>query len=277
MIVTPESFRQQLRILKQFFILLPLSEWIARRAQGKPLPERACAVTFDDGWRDNFEYAFPILQEEQVPATVFAVSHMIGTTRHFWPNRLARLLAEVSPDALREYEWLAPLVHDKAPDKEATANVIAACKQYSDDFLQTQLTLLEEKLAPCAPLDAPLMDWSQLSAMQASGLVDIGSHTCHHCRLVPGLPESVLEREIVESRKHLERHLDRPVTLFCYPNGDASAAAAELVSKHYDAAVTTRRGINVTGTPLQSLLRIGVHEDISNTATRFGARLSGWL
>ncbi len=81
MIVTPDSFRQQLRIIKQLFTVMPLSEWSRRQAEGKPLPQRACAITFDDGWRDNFEYALPILQQEQTPATVFAVAGMIGTTR----------------------------------------------------------------------------------------------------------------------------------------------------------------------------------------------------
>jgi peptidoglycan/xylan/chitin deacetylase (PgdA/CDA1 family) len=113
--------------------------------------------------------------------------------------------------------------------------------------------------------------------MQASGLVDIGSHTCRHCRLVEGLPAATLAQEIIDSGHYLQQQLDRPVDLFCYPNGDVSADAARLVAKHYRAAVTTRRGINGAGTPAQMLSRIGVHEDMSNTPTRFNARLSGWL
>ncbi len=112
--------------------------------------------------------------------------------------------------------------------------------------------------------------------MQATGLVDIGSHTCHHTRLVDGLSEQILHAEIVDSRRRLESELDKPVNLFCYPNGNVSPAAATLVSQHYAAAVTTQFGINRPDAPTHLLQRIGIHEDVSNTPTRFRARLSGW-
>jgi hypothetical protein len=74
----------------------------------------------------------------------------------------------------------------------------------------------------------------------------------------------------------LEKELDRPVRLFCYPNGDTSAAAKALVDRHYLAAVTTRPGINDAGTPPHALARIGIHEDVADTALKFRARISGW-
>lgn len=280
MIVTPESFSQQVRLLKNIFTIISLSEWVERRQQGKPLPERACAITFDDGWRDNFEYAFPILQAEQAPATVFAVSHMIGTHQHFWPNRLAGLLRAGQREPLQRYPWLVQLpgYREKGElTRDEIAAIIAACKRHSDDFLQAQLTLMEQDVKTAESGEAPLMDWSQLLAMQSSGLVEIGSHTRYHCRLGGDLPGAALEQEIVGSRELLQQRLDKPVTLFCYPNGDTSPAATRLVREHYKAAVTTQRGINVRETSAQTLLRIGVHDDVSNTPTRFGARLSGWF
>jgi len=280
MIVTPESFSQQVRLLKNIFTIIPLSEWVERSQQGKPLPERACAITFDDGWRDNFEYAFPVLRAEQVPATVFAVSHMIGTRQHFWPNRLARLLRAGQREPLQRYSWLVQLPGYRMEGeltRDEIAGIIAACKRYSDDFLQSQLTLMEQEITTSETLEAPLMDWPQLIAMQSSGLVEIGSHTRYHCRLGGDMAETALEQEIVGSREHLQQQLDKPVTLFCYPNGDTSPAAARLVREHYKAAVTTQRGINLRETPAQTLLRIGVHDEVSTTPTRFGARLSGWF
>lgn len=282
MIVTPDSFRQQLRIIKQLFSVIPLSEWVRRQAAGQALPERACAITFDDGWLDNFEFALPILQAEQIPATVFAVSGMIGSTRRFWPNRLADLLNFTKTDraSLRSFDWLQTLPGyqaDEAPSREAIAQLIKSCKQLSDPELRMHLDLMETEASFNSPSVRAMMNWEELQQMQTSGLIEIGSHTCHHTRLVEGLPENILYAEIVESRKQLEDRLGKPVTLFCYPNGDVSSAAARLVAQHYSAAVTTQFGINSPRALAHQLQRIGIHDDISNTPTRFRARLSGWV
>lgn len=279
MIVTPETFRQHLHQLKQLFEVLPLSAWIERRNANKPLPDRACAITFDDGWLDNFEFALPILEQEQVPATLFAVSHMIGTQREFWPNRLARALI-AAHDANAALNWLqgAPgYAPSRTPDREYTAALIDYCKRFPDSDLHAWLDDTEQRLNIAPAATPSLMSWDQLRQMQASGLVEVGSHTCNHFRLLDSLPRDTLAAEIAESRHRLEHELERPVQLFCYPNGDACVAAVEQVRRHYTAAVTTRRGINSSGTDAHELLRIGVHEDISRTPGQFKARLSGWL
>lgn len=278
MVVTPETFRLHLQTLKRLFTLLPLSEWVERNRNGKALPPRTCAITFDDGWRDNYEYALPILQEEQVPATIFAVAEMIGTQRQFWPNRLIHALNAAGANWVQHFNWLPqPALCDGKMDlsRELIASVIANCKKLSDEVIEEQLDRLEEKLGLGAQ-PAALMDWQQLRSMQHTGLVEIGSHTCTHRRLVEGLDSAVLEREIVASKAILSQQLDQPVTLFCYPNGDVSKAALQLVSTHYQAAVTTRPGINRPDTPITALARIGIHEDVSNSPLRFNARLSGW-
>src|SRR5215510_160511 len=74
MYVTPSTFRDHLSWLSDRYRVLPLSEIVSRLKDGRPLPERACALTFDDGWLDNFEHAFPCLRERGIPATVFLVA-----------------------------------------------------------------------------------------------------------------------------------------------------------------------------------------------------------
>lgn len=279
MIVTPTVFRQHIRALKTLFEIIPLSSWIERRNSGAPLPKRACAVTFDDGWLDNYEFALPILQQEQVPATLFAVSHMIGTRTQFWPNRVARLISD-RPNWQQQnaLDWIRRASDETVQNPtEQLAHIIAQLKQMSDAELKERLDQSEQQLG-LAPVDTPaLVDWDQLRAMQNSGLVEIGSHTCNHFRLTADLPPEIAEQEIVQSKQMLEQQLDRPVKLFCYPNGDSTAHAVNLVGQHYVAAVTTRRGINTANTAAHQLLRIGVHEHVSDTPTKFKARLSGWL
>lgn len=277
MIVTPETFRQHLQILKSLFEVMPLSEWLARRRQGLTLPARACAITFDDGWLDNYQFAFPILQEQNTPATLFAVSHMIGTRRQFWPNRLARVLSLKNSAFLPGLDDLPCISSATSLTREWLAQIIVQLKQLSDAELDDRLKKAEDSLN-LSPEPAPaLMDWSHVREMQNSGLIEIGSHTCNHFRLQASLPKEILAREIRDSARMIEEQTGQPASLFCYPNGDTCADAVELVGKQYQGAVTTRRGINNSATPATELLRIGIHEDIGNTPTQFEARLSGWL
>lgn len=281
MIVEPETFSQQLQSLKQLMPIMPLQQWLDRFEQGLPLPPRACAITFDDGWADNFEYAYPIIEQQQVPATLFAVSDMIGTNRQFWPNRLNHLLVQASIKQLQSLSWLNQWLPDDTGtplDREQIAEVIRQVKHHPDDKISQWLSEAEQQLAISPPQAPALMSWAQLKTMAASDYFDIGSHTCNHYRLRSDLSPELTEHEIVASKQRLEDELQQPIKLFCYPNGDTSALAVELVKKHYQAAVTTQRGINKqSALQAHQLLRIGLHQDISDSNTKLQAKLANWF
>lgn len=282
MYVTPETFARHLGWMREQFEIVQLGDWVTRASAGAPLPARACAVTFDDGWRDNYEHAFPLLKQTQTPATIFAVSHLVGTARQFWPNRLSRLLGQIAtaPANARPAgaAWLLELANGALPapaDSAGIAALIHACKTLPDAEINRRLDALEAEL-PGMDVAPQLLDWAQLREMQASGLVDVGSHTCHHYRLRADLPEAVALAEIADSQALLKKELGSAVDLFCYPNGDYTDRTAAAVAERYRAAVTTQRGINRRSQPLNRLARIGMHEDVSNTRSRFLARVSTW-
>lgn len=279
MVVTPATLQLHLRLLKRFFTVMTLEEWLTRRTKQQSLPKRACAITFDDGWLDNYEYAAPILAAEGVPATIFAVSEMLGTARRFWPNRLADLTARLDEPGVQDaMAWLQPLTTVTAPpDQEQLAKLILRCKERSDAWLTAQLDRAEAAVGSTSPAKPPLMSYEQLRELVADGIFNVGSHTCNHFRLLPALEDAVLEREIVASKRQLEEQLGRPVNLFCYPNGDADPRATRLVKEHYLGAVTTRRGINTSAASSVELARIGLHDDGSRSSLEFQARLSAWL
>jgi hypothetical protein len=92
-----------------------------------------------------------------------------------------------------------------------------------------------------------------------------------------GIAADVLHDEIVKSKWDIERHTGRDVTLFCYPNGEITSEAANLVRDNYGGACTTRSGWNSRSNDNHALLRLGLHEDISSNVHYFLARLSGWV
>lgn len=280
--VSPETFERHIGWAREFLEPVALGAWVRAIVNGQEVPRRAFAVTFDDGWRDNHEYALPILRATGTPATLFAVAGLTGTARSFWPNRLAQLLARAEEQGgaarSRIHSVLVPDARAPSADSgpEALSRLVAACKRLEDDEVSRRIDRLEGELGTVGAGERDLMNWEELDEMVASGLVEVGSHSFEHRRLRSTTPSPVLDTEIVESRRVLEDRLGRPVELFCYPNGDAPDAACERVAETYRAAVTTRRGINDPHTPLTRLRRIGVHEDVSATRRGFLARLAGW-
>lgn len=288
MIVTPATFSEHLKLLSEYFEFVSLSDWLQRRHEGLPLPAKACAVTFDDGWADNYEFAFPVLQLLQIPATIFLVADMIDTKKMFWPEHMARLvskIAETSPQAWSNsaLNWLTDAKTDyqyeaNVPTNEQISQFIAHVKRYPDTEIFSLIQKSEDALnLEVKPEKPALLTWKQVSQMISSGLVEVGSHTCRHIRLGEQTPIETTAHEIITSKATIEQHTGQNVRVFCFPNGDYTERALALVKNHYIGSVTTANGWNSATTDSYLLHRIGIHEDISSDRSSFLARVSGWL
>lgn len=285
MIVAPETFEMHLRVLRRHFELMRLGDWVQTARSGAPLPQRACAITFDDGWRDNYTWAFPVLRSAGAPATIFLVSRLIGQSYGFWPTRLARVLhaawaaGDTTIPARLTQRCPAVQVPVSVSQNQAGAvsdAVLVELKQAYGDEAMLRTTAEIESLAGTSS-ERELMSWDEVQEMRASGLVEFGSHTCTHARMRPDLELKKATWEINQSAEDLQQQLGARPAGFCYPNGDHTPAAIELVRNRYDYAVTTRHGWNNPQTDPMLLRRIGVHDDVSDTPARFLARLAAGL
>ncbi|HFD31797.1 MAG TPA: hypothetical protein ENJ28_03655 [Gammaproteobacteria bacterium] len=288
MLVTPNTFKMHLKVLKKYFQPIHLSEWIHAAIHSRPLPKKAVAITFDDGWIDNYQYAYPLLKEESFPASIFLVSGMVGTSTTFWPEQLIKIILQASELPhnhawnTEPFQWLGTLMqtahlNKNKPNIEDIDQLICKAKCFSEKELYEKISAMQ-KILPVQPTSPEILNWEQAREMSASGLIQYGSHTCNHTRMNTSLTDKVLYSEILNSKKAIEFHLNHPVDLFCYPNGDITILADNIVKKSYVAACTVDPGWNkAANINRHRLKRIAIHDDISNTETAFLARISGWL
>ncbi|WP_137166289.1 polysaccharide deacetylase family protein [Salinimonas lutimaris] len=276
MVVSEHTFAMHMRMLNDMQLPVVLaSDWVTMSDEERP--QVAVAITFDDGWLDNYQFAFPVLKQYEFPSTLFVVSDFLNMPAPFWPNKVLRLL--LTPGLKPDNSWHA-LMQLTGPiprlplTRDAAASVIDSLKHYGDDDIY-------KRLKPLAPLlekhtQTEMISQAQLTYAMKNYGVELGCHTRRHYRLVNGLSEELLQEEIIGSKQKLELANNVEIKAFCFPNGDFSAQAHAMVKKHYQCAVTTMRGINTNNSDVSKLVRIGVHDDISNTPMKFKAKLAGF-
>jgi peptidoglycan/xylan/chitin deacetylase (PgdA/CDA1 family) len=286
MYVRNDVFEMQMLFLKKHFEILSLHDLLALW-KGKKLDKgkRYCVVTFDDGWRDNYLYAFPILQKHGIPATIFLPTTLIGTNQRFWPDMLSKLLLHCySADVPEEKRKAIASLWQRFPctDNINNKNVedridlaIEQCKELSDEKRNEIIREMIAILGLSTGGERVLLTWDEVREMSNKG-ISFGSHSCTH-KILTKCPAKVVQEEIQDSSIRLQEKGINYMPVFCYPNGDYNQEIARQVkAAGYLAAVSTHFGLeDGSAHHHYELKRIGIHNDISSTVPLFAYRLSG--
>jgi peptidoglycan/xylan/chitin deacetylase (PgdA/CDA1 family) len=248
------AFEQGVAWLARHFRIVPLGEMVDAIAAGRPPSAGGeLALTFDDGLRNQFELAYPVLKRLGAPATFFVCPDLIEQRRWIWTQEARTRLQAMTPAARAEFALASG-----EPISEVEPLMLRMKGQPIDERVRQ-----EDLLRACTPDFAPSastrqrfdpLSWDELQRIDPS-VVTIGSHTLTH-PILPSIGPEALEREIVESRRILEARLHRTVDLFCYPNGSLDRRVHDVVARTYRAAVTTEYGFVEARPDLRGLHRI---------------------
>jgi peptidoglycan/xylan/chitin deacetylase (PgdA/CDA1 family) len=228
-------------------------DWIAQRYRIVSLDEigdqfkngetpnrPSAAITFDDGYRDVYQNAFPLLVRKGIPATIFVVTDIVGTTDPPLHDRLylvlARAFEQWSLPAVTLAELLNRLdlmpsepkrVAQSVPDAFLTLRALLDTLSQSDIHrllysLEAEFRIEQSVLEEFQPLN-----WEMLAEMSQAGMT-IGSHTKTHA-LLTSESGSRIREEIDGSRQALEKQLGTPVKHFAYPDGRFDVRTARAV------------------------------------------------
>jgi peptidoglycan/xylan/chitin deacetylase (PgdA/CDA1 family) len=180
-------------------------------------------ITFDDGYHDNYDTAFPLLQREGVKAAFFLTSGFIGTNTVPWWDEIAWMLRNSPAEALQAPGWLASTVAYDEPARDAAiAAVVKAFRQVPAERSQLFLDAVGKATRSERCRSADLwMTWDMVRTMRAAGMV-IGGHSVEHPVLGQADPDRQA-REILGSIERVAQELREPVTSFSYPFGGRKA------------------------------------------------------
>lgn len=192
--------------------------------------DRFVLITFDDGYRDNYAAAFPILKRHGVAATFFVTTGFLDTRRLAWWDEIAWMVRTSARPGIDADTWLpGPVVFDEPDREHAVETLLRLYKSLPSDTTEAYLEFLAEATGAgrcgSGPASEMWMTWDMLREMRAAGMV-IGGHTVSHPVLANLAPERQCE-EIAGCATRLIEEIGEPLRYFSYPVGQQTSFTGE--------------------------------------------------
>lgn len=220
--VSPEEFEKQVVNLKKYFNILSLDELLFHLESGESLHRPSCLITFDDGWMDNFQNAYPILKKHKVPATIFLSTGFIGTKRIYWTHKLWVLLEEGLIDLnkiLSKYNGGLPGGSNMRNNQQILSGFFQFINNSSlhkrDKIIEEIESIFSNRFNELTE-HCYYLSWEEVREMEKDNIA-FGAHSHSHEPLTI-FKASELEREMSGSKKLLEKKLSVPIISVSYPH-----------------------------------------------------------
>lgn len=269
--LSTSQFYEQMNHLGRSCEVLPIEEALILLDAGA-LPRKAVSITFDDGYLELMEAAFPVLRDLRLPATVFLVAEHVGSGLPFWWEEVAFRLG-ILPEEAAIQSLRAIGLEVSVRRLGWILKIIDALKGMPTRLREEFLGILRESTGGVR-LPRMSLNWEEVQKVQSWG-ISLGSHSLTH-PILPLLSDETLEQELRVSREIIESMTGTTCRLLAYPNGDHDdrvRAAAQRAG--YRWAVTMERGRNRPGANPLALRRHPVYASYSKPW--FAAVLRGWL
>ena len=258
---TPESLRAQVEWLHNRVRLLTLDELIDQVECGLPWREPAMFLTFDDGYRDNFDLAVPILSERKAPATFFVPTAFLNSPRLPWWDHVACVIKQTTARRLvveRHSKGDPSPLEIDLQNMSCSAAIMKIIRAFLDETIIDEVWFLDQLAARAmVEIDSEglgrklFMTWSHVRQLADSDTgLTIGSHAHSHRKLAT-LDDETQSHELAGSKQILEAQLGRSIKAMAYPYGwpgtytiRTKALAAQA---GFQLAFSSQEGINRLG------------------------------
>lgn len=260
--VRESEFRRQMEHLKEYYDVVPLHHPIHGSGK-KPL----VAITFDDGYVNNYNVAYPILKELELPATIFLVTNLIDSDHIMWYDKLTIALHnKLSTRLLEHYINVFKENHPSVIDEKVMKHL--------NEYWKIKYEPSKKDLETYGYLS---MD--NIKEMDDSDLISFGSHTHNH-EIVTKLSDYEFTLTVLQSIDFLkDKKINNISPIFCYPNGWYEQRHVNILDKGFheiEGAVTTEnKKWGFLKDSLYEIPRIGIGRGLSDA--QFQVSVSGFF
>ncbi len=271
MVVSRELFRRHLEWLARRFEIMDLADFASRFLAGEKPARPVAVITFDDGWLDNYEVAFPVLKEMGVPATIFLPTGFIGTKGAFWNARAERAIRKIHAGRDRLVRafpeekmpegasFLVDLLLKNPPVSVMIDRVIESVKVLPPPRIEEVTGFLEFLGEIDGKPERTILDWEEVRQMKDGG-IRFGSHSVNH-RIMTQLSAAECYEEAVQSLRVMTERLGEQPLCFAYPNGNFNdTVVREIRRAGYLCAAAIYPGFARRDMDLFSIPRFSIHE-----------------
>ena len=228
-----EEFIEQINYLMENYEIIPYNE-ISKNVDKK---NTKIIISFDDGYKDNFKYAFPILKENNLSAIFFILSDYIGSKKIIWDREIC-LIVNFANNNNKSFEIKNSkdnIVFLKNHDAKISVNnlwkIINYLKKLEPKFINSQLLNLKDQIDyqyNYQDMDY-CMSWEEIKIMSKSGM-SFGSHGCSHVSF-SNISKETLHKELVNSKKEIEKNLNISCTAIAFPFGSNNDYNNETINQ----------------------------------------------
>jgi len=243
-----EVFLNSILYLNKYYNIVTLKDYIKVKNNSLSLPDYSVIITFDDGWKENYQL-LPIIKKYKVPVTIFICSDLIGTNKHFWFTSVANSLSRSKLKRISNKDRVRALI-DYGVDIEKDHGI----------------------------MNRQILNIAEIKEMINTGLVDFQSHTKTH-PILNRCTTDDSKKEIEKSKEGIEQITGKQVYALAFPNGDFSNREVELCKNSgYLCSLTIKPGFNSLVTDSFRLKRLGVRDTASyNEIIVKMSGLWGWV
>ena len=242
---SPKDFDAQMAYLAAHYQVLTARDVleVIQTRNTKDLPPRAVLVTFDDGYYDFEEQAWPVLKRYKIPATLFVpTAYPDHPEQTFWWDNLYQAIQNTD----RKDNLDTPIGTFSLSDAVARNQAYQSLKNYMKTLKHTEAILAVKDF--CNDLGVPpasncIMGWDSLRKLSQQGLT-LGAHTRTH-PLVNRISLEEARQEVVGSFQDLKQQIGSILPIFAYPSGEFSNDVVNMLAEEgFSLAFTTKRGVN---------------------------------